>query len=262
MPAKPVMFNADVRAKKLKGSPKVVRIERQETAGPTEGARFLQEITEYRPDGREVERSIYRPDGTLSYRFFYEYSDEGDLSKITTVDGSGKTVQSRLLRSLEMGDEEEITLDSNGSELQRMITKRDRSGRVIESAVLDASGAMSVRLILHNDERGLLRDGELTLGDQVAVRVEVKHEIPDRTIVTCYAPDGSMLMRIETPEDEFNGELGQVLFADGSSNQLTKIEKIDARDDVGNWIQKTIVQGSTDQPIQVAMKVTRTITYY
>src|SRR5437879_6110923 len=95
----PLLFfgvNLDAQ-EQIKGEPKSVLVEREEfldeTGNPITAKRYVQQVTEYKKNGREAEQRTYRPDGTLSYRDLYEYyEEEGRLATVTTLDDTGTQV--------------------------------------------------------------------------------------------------------------------------------------------------------------------------
>jgi hypothetical protein len=244
-----LLLSSGMAPEKIKGDPKVVRVERREMHGPAQGRVHLQSITEYRPGGLATENLLYQPDGSVSYHYVYEYAENGHLSKVTTLDETGAILQTRCPKSNEKGIEEEVVIDADGAELERTIVKRDEDGRTLESTVTSPSGT-DIHLVFHNDPQGRPVEGQLTFKEEVefAVRFEIRYEPDQHTIMTCYAPDGTVLMESEAMDGEFVQVLG--------GNNTT--ERISARDAVGNWTQKIIFERAKE-PTAV---IDRMITYY
>jgi hypothetical protein len=247
--SKVLLLSSGIAPEKIKGDPKVVRVERRELHGPAQGRVHLQSVTEYRPGALATEALLYRPDGSVSYRHVYEYAENGRLSKVTTLDDTGAIVQTRYPKSIEKGIEEEVAIDADGVEVERTIVKRDEEGRTLESTITSPSGK-NMHLIFHNDSQGRPVEGQLTFKEEVefAVRFGIRYEPDQHTIMTCYAPDGTVLMESET----MDGEFVQLLGANNTA------ERISARDAVGNWTQRIIFERAKE-PTGV---IDRLITYY
>jgi hypothetical protein len=247
--SKPILLSSSMAPEKIKGDPKAVRVERRELHGPAQGRVHLQSVTEYRPGGLATEALLYRPDGSVSYRYVYEYAENGDLSKVTTLDDTGAIVQTRYPKLTKKGIEEEVLTDANGVEVERTIVKRDEEGRTLESTIMSPSGA-DIHLVFYNDPQGRPVEAQLSFKGEVefAVRFGIRYESDQHTIITWYAPDGTVLMENKTMDGEFVQVLG--------ANKTT--ERISGRDAVGNWTQKTIFE-SAKEPTAV---IDRMITYY
>ncbi|PYT28540.1 MAG: hypothetical protein DMG57_14745 [Acidobacteria bacterium] len=135
-------FNFEyVPQEQLKGEPKSMRVEREEsldaTGNPITAIRYVQQVTEYRKDGKEAEHRTYRPDGTLSYRDLYEYEEDGRLAKVTTLDDTGTPVRVQTVYRTGPGMEEVVDVGPDGRERSRTMNRRDEAGRPLESTVTE-----------------------------------------------------------------------------------------------------------------------------
>jgi hypothetical protein len=224
-----LIFNSGFAPEEIKGKPKSIRVERRDLKSPIDSPTeiaCLQEMTNYRPDGKKAERSTYRPDGTLSYRELYEYASDGRLTTLITFDGAGTMVQkTHIIRSAETGIEEQVVTDATGKELTRTVSTQD-----------------------NNNPRGL------------ASRVDVIRT-GDVLVITTYGADGTILTRIEMREGNDRRELS-LMFRQNPAAQVTTIEQCDTRDVEGNWTKKTILEryGPTG-PMEPVAEIYRRIIY-
>jgi hypothetical protein len=264
------IFNSGFAQEEIKGEPRSVRVERRDlrpqVGSPPADTAYLQEVTEYGPGGKKAERSIYRPDGTLSYREVYEYASEGHLITLMTFDGTGKEVQkTRAVRSTDTGLEERVVMNADGKELTRLVTRMDAAGRVIESTSIDLSDNSQVHQTTRYNTEGHPVGSEITFQNSppgLPSRMEIIRRADNEFITTSYGPDGTILTQTETREDNASRE-SSMRFAGNNSRQMITIEQIESKDAEGNWTKKTIFERKAlTQLREPVAEIYRTITYY
>ena len=249
----------------FKGEPKSVRVEREEfldaAGNPITAIRYVQQVIEYRKDGKEAEHRTYRPDGTLSYRDLYEYDDEGRLVKVTTLDDTGTPVCVQEVYRTGPGMEEVVDVGPDGQERSRTMNRRDEAGRPLESTVTEMN-KVQAHLAVRYDDQGRPVEAHVTLPG-LRMRIGIAYHAGNRTVETWYKPDGTILNIMETSEDEAGQAFSQVLSTHGGIARPITMGRIDSRDSNGNWNQKTIlVRNPESQDQQPSAVVHRTITYH
>lgn len=250
----------------IKGKPKTVKIERE-----ADGKRFLEQQTEYRPDGKTAERRFWKPDGALNSREVHAYDSEGRRASITYFDEKGKTVRTVTFRHPDANTEEEVD-EARGAPTVR---KFDDHGRMVELNNGDVSATMTY------DERGrpseaivklrggpgvaMVRNGKTATPapDGASMRVQIHYEGENKALVTMYGPDGKIAFQMESSEEAAGDQIAQLLFSEAEHSGGTQITRVDATDAQGNWTRRTELKRDpntqVDEPVAV---VHRTITYY
>jgi len=188
------IFNSGFAREEVKGTPKWIRVEKRDLKShvdnPAAGEAYLQELTDYRPDGKKAERSIFRLDGTLSYREVYEYAADGHLTKLVTFDGTGRIAQ------VKDADGQELTNDPFG-----LPTRVDviRTGDVLVMTTYGADGTILTRSEMR--EANGRRESTLIFNQNPVAQVttieqtdarDVEGNWTRKTIFERYGPAGPM----------------------------------------------------------------------
>lgn len=259
-----LLFSSGLAPEKMRGAPKTVRVMKREPRGPHLSVAYLEEVANYHPEGKIADRSVHREDSSLSYHWTYEYGGDGCLSKVTTFDAAGKTLTTRLVRKTENSGELEILLDPGGIELERTIVRRDETARLVECTIVDPFGTALLHMIVHNDGEGRPSNGQvISRADaEFAVSFEVRYEADHCVVVTYYEEDGTVLMQSKLIETDLDGKLSPILFTENGAGQRLTTERVNARDQSGNWIQKIIDSAPSVKGDETLAVIDRTITYY
>ncbi|MBV9264987.1 MAG: hypothetical protein JO061_02345 [Acidobacteriaceae bacterium] len=190
-------FNIGFPQEIVSGRPRVVQTDRKD---PVLGQTILQEMREFLPDGRILEESYYRSDGTIAHRLMHEYSEAGEPT---------------LIKRFEGAEVEKYTILAPEG-LSNPLTAR--------SPIEVQSGENGPVFTLFTPEQQVIGRAEMRLGDTVR-------------------------------------ELSW--FADGETRPgMRRIERVDSRDNNGNWTQKTLFeQRGNGEPKPIA-ELYRRIAYY
>jgi hypothetical protein len=278
-----VAFEASAGHDEIKGRPKTVKVEREvirdDRGEGTAGKRFLEQQTDYRPDGKTAERHFWKPDGTLSSHEVYEYNPQGQRTTVTYLDDKGKTVRTLRFRRPDANTEEEI--DEHGGPIPSTTTTRkfDEQGHMIEMSQPEANGG-GFSGTMRYDEQGRPVEMRIALkagpGGAVGgangrafpsdggMRVHILYQGDNKAVVTVYGPDESILMQTESTEEDAGGQMQRVLFSQAEMPEGgTAIFRVNASDAQGNWTRRTELRRNertqVDEPVAV---LHRAITYY
>lgn len=210
------------------GEPEVIRTERQELS-PESSQPYLREIERYHRDRQISERLVYAPDGAVSYRELYARGTNGESVEATMLDESGALVRRRTTHILQTGAQETLTVDAAGTEVERVVSRFDDAGRLLESTSTGGPHAMRIDL-------------QVTYGAGIE---------PREARVTFSQPGGpSRVVR-------FHFEAGQIASTSfegqGASAPPVTVHRIDSRDEHGNWMEMTIL---TSRPAVEALQPT------
>ena len=180
------LWSSGFAPEEVRGKPKSIRVERRDLTSHADRP-YLQQLTDYRPDGKKAERSTYRPDGTLSYREVYEYAADGHLTKLTTFDETGRIAQVK-------------DLDGSASH-PGLPTRVDviRSGDVLVMTTYGPDGTILTRSEMR--EANDRRESSLMFNQNPAAQVTTIEQIDTRdvegnwtrkTILERYGPAGPL----------------------------------------------------------------------
>jgi hypothetical protein len=236
-------FNSRPAPEAIKGNPRFVRLERSDDPNDPD-RRHLQETAAYLADGRIAERTVYRPDGSVSYRFAYHYAAAGRLSTITTYDTTGKEVQRSSFSTSGDVQEEVLTTPAGTVSRGRTDEQRDSAGRVVASTQTDLSNNLRTRHMVHYDAAGQMIGEELEVQGSLPgiARVTAARRPDGHLVATVYAADGRIMAETEATDTGTRRECAQTLFAGDTTRRWTTVEEIVCTDEQGNWTEKTVTE--------------------
>lgn len=247
-----------------KGQPKSVRVERRDLRAGTGSAgdhRYLVETREYNATGTRVERCFYRPDARLSHREVYEYSGDGCFLRSVGYDSAGTKLQeSRSVPSNDARIREIVVLGPSGEEQERTVTKLDDRGRVSESTITGISQNTRLHLSILYDSEGRPIRADFTFQGQseLGLRLQNVYDTSGSVLTTWYRLTGESMSegRISAVAPDYS----QIM---ASHSGLRIAERVDSRDEKGNWTEKTVLKGTLpDEDLQPEATIYRSITYY
>ncbi len=200
--------------------------------------------------GKKISESrAYSQDGKVSYIRRYSYGAEGLTSEITTVDASGATLRRERIR-YEAGLEERIAFNSDGREVERTLSKFDSAGRVVEATLTslgDETNGQRIQVTVQYDDRGQSLHGQVlaNFADGSELRTEVQNHGDQSDIALYMTSPGAAEVQLPS-----------------GGTPLT-IDRIELRDEKGNWLKKTTfardTSGTTGETLS---EQSREIVYY
>lgn len=208
-------LHSEPAEEELRGNPRHVRLERQEHV--TDEAHLYQ-TSEYFPGARIRESQTYRPDGTLSYRCIFEYADDGTLATQNTYLEGTLCWQTKCSKGTEPGVEVTTSSGPDGEELERVETKRNEDGQILDCTLTELSSNRQTHLLISNfDDQGRPRQHIITFDGEQGKRIRCLTSYPlgSSPVTIYYLPDGQTF------------ELDAAVY------------KVNSRDSTGNWTKKT-----------------------
>ena len=224
------IFNSSV-LETLKGEPRSIRISRLD-----QGSRLasleprLQETVTFSRGQRPSERRIYAASGDLYSQQLYLYDPNGHLHQIKSFDSSGVQFRTENVSRMPNGTEITEARDQNNHLVERVTTRRDGEGRILESTSIDVSGVSNTKQI----DVTAQYDSQ---GEPVILKVLLKH-----------SEGGSVLFRTEyragrqelTMYDSSTDGGPLTPLTQTSAGASTEIEQITQKDEKGNWTKKEV----------------------
>jgi len=152
----------------LKGNPRRIRLEARDNGSNEIN---LQAWQDYFPGTRHRQAQSFRPDGSFSYFCLCEYDENLNLVRGATFLQGDLQTETRYLPPDEKGLQEAITVSASGRELQRVITRCDAQGRVVECTNLSETGRAHLTARYADD--GNVADGLVTLPDGSEIKLPI-----------------------------------------------------------------------------------------
>jgi len=264
----------------LKGKPKLVRVEREKL--DPESLRLPEEECAYRADGRLSSRKRFL-NGKLLATEIFEYDAKGQRTALTNRDKDDQVVRLQSFRLLPDDSEEEIDV-AGGKQQSRTIRRFDTKHRVVELTNTDI-GNVSTTMQFEYDQDGRpvearvrmeggtlfaldrgpngVRNASARVASGLMMRVRLIYPADKQAIIIVYDGDGSILLQLETTEDQAGNQIAQVLFEQDPQGKPTTSARIEHTDDQGNWTLKTLLERNprtlVDEPVA---RLHRAIVYY
>lgn len=152
----------------LKGSPRRICLKARDH-GSEQG--ILQAWLDYFPGALHRQSQTFRPDGSFAYFCTCEYDANLKLVRRATFLQGDPQTETLYAPHDEAGVQEAITVSATGQELERVITRQDAQGRVVECTNLSETG--EAHLTAHYDDDGNVADGLVTLPDGTEIKLPV-----------------------------------------------------------------------------------------
>lgn len=238
----------------IKGQPHAVRVERFDLRSSPERG-FLQEEYEFEPGGKKTRYTHYRPDGRQSHREEYEYAADGRLLR-TTVYGESDAPRFRWSHSMSADGRtrESVAFASDGTARERCIETLNNAGQILECESIDLLRNKRIDLKIDYDPQGRPLRG--------ATRFEANPEL-NMILEWTYLQGGECVITLRREAGELLAErveTGSEDVAPGA--QPGTVERVDARDDKGNWTQMSILRGAPSSDDEPEAILRRDILYY
>ncbi len=152
----------------LKGNPRRICLEGRDH-GSEEVS--LQAWLDYFP-GTLRQSQAFRPDGSFAYFCICEYDENRKLVREATFLQGDLQTETLYTPRDEAGVQEAITVSATGKELQRVVTRRDAQGRVVECTNLSETG--EAHLTARYDDDGNVADGLVRLPDGTEIKLPIR----------------------------------------------------------------------------------------
>jgi hypothetical protein len=234
-----VGFNFEESDEPVRGSPRIVRIERDDRQG--ESSSWVEIVTYYDETHRVKERRVYRHRDSLACRELFEY--EGDSPQITirTLDPDGNPVSTRH-RVLGADGEEWLTTNDVGELREKVTVKRDPEGQVVDVTSYD----------LHANREIHMTVGRTGVGE---LQVTVTFKQNSGTSTNVYILVGS--------DGKARFSYGGATASNRESAEIERRSIIQAEDSFGNWTKMAVFERTTaNKKENLIASLTREITYY
>ncbi|HEX6185324.1 MAG TPA: hypothetical protein VFZ44_15675 [Pyrinomonadaceae bacterium] len=249
----------------FKGPVKSVSIEQADYSRAkgmlVEGPRRRTSFVSYAPDGKSREWVDYAPDGSVKERFTHVYDDSGNDVEVSQFDAKDN-LKTRRVYVPQAG--EELTYDGDGGLRYRRVFVRGYDGRLIETRLYDATGALKERRA--NERAGGLpvwntyrADGTLRQRDTYTRERDGRH----RTVMQTYGADGSVVRRRVLEIDAADKELRDTVEKGNAADEPPKRRVARAFDSRGNLSKSvTSVWNEATNEYEPSSVSYYTITYY
>lgn len=128
----------------LKGKPRAVRLDKLEYSLDQPVPSVTTE-TNYDPDGRVIDRRVYRADGTLSFHEAFQYEADPRVHTVLVLSAQGEVLSTRKIVAHPDGEESTVT-NASGEVTEKTKTRRDSEGRVIAAVSEDTVRGHEIRM--------------------------------------------------------------------------------------------------------------------
>lgn len=264
-------FPWDTDRPDAQGPVRTIRVERAELAAdtgePREGPPRPVEEAVYRPDGRLAQRYFFNDAGVIHRREIAHFDGTGRRIALITYDLRGTELFGRFFRPSAPGVEEEIVRKA-AAPMDRFIRRFDPAGRLASVENFDLSGQMQYRLVTAWDTRGRLgsvlmfvtglKEFDPSAAEanpaSLLMRVDVGYTPDGQARVSVTGPGGEPMGKSTVEERFAAAAVDNALFQHRNPLEGGIVEKIEQTDTHGNWIRSRQVRASDGRAVTVTYR--------